>query len=722
MHIETRLIPIDDHSVVILEGIKHPGLSDWDQRDTRRVRARLHDIATGDSFELTDTVFVPRPASTNEADQHRKMAESQRKLAQSDEYGKSQQAQYARNHEKFLRLATLARTDTYWLPSHVAACGRGRILVGTCTGDAKSQDFVGVLRLIDVRTGELVFEESSRPHEMAMEARNLVEFAAIRPDGSSGLFVKTKRKGLLGLGGMTTSRVERELTNGVPIARNVEAIPISGFQKFAATDDAWLVAMSDERETKLDVVDMDTGSRRNLHILPADVCSLAVSHQSSIVAAGSIGGKVAILDLNTGASHVFRPVPGTRRDDFVAVSISDAGDCVVSRVGKRIMVTRLADGASCELPELEDTTITDDSSAENTVISASICFVGQSLLSVDSSGIQEYRLGDLDLAQPDESGADASIPDLDDLDINAAPRELLEQAGLDEQAPEILPYHSPALLLPSRPLGSSGWEPPESGGPALGTTRLGGWPDLASDERWPMWRGRPMAFLAQIDLERAHAQIPNLMVPKKGVLSFFLGCGEDTYDKDGDPRERYMVDLLLGSEAEHEDGWKVIYTPCNESLVRKIYDQAPLPELFDPAECAPKPGGKTFPDEQTAIFSQWAWSDEVVDRYSALLEKVNPPEDDEEAYTNQLLGQPALIQFTPPELFCASASSGLDPWSSIEEPQAREGSRDWCLLLQLVSDHHADFCWGDAGHIYFYADRERIKVGDFSKTWLFFEN
>jgi hypothetical protein len=93
----------------------------------------------------------------------------------------------------------------------------------------------------------------------------------------------------------------------------------------------------------------------------------------------------------------------------------------------------------------------------------------------------------------------------------------------------------------------------------------------------------------------------------------------------------------------------------------------------------------------------------------------------------QLMGYPQLLQCTPPELMCELSARGADPWQHPEPAsqaykELARTSCEWTLLLQLTSHADADFCWGDAGHLYFYGDREAMARGDFSRVWVNFEN
>ena len=233
-----------------------------------------------------------------------------------------------------------------------------------------------------------------------------------------------------------------------------------------------------------------------------------------------------------------------------------------------------------------------------------------------------------------------------------------------------------------------------------------------------------MAFLAQINLAEAHLVQPSLRLPKNGLLSFFLGCGDETYEKDGDRRSRFMVDPMVGTRDGVNDGWKVIFTESTENLERRRCSESALPELFEPCAVGFRARGLSLPDEHTVAYSLLELEDDERDDYNELLSQLKP---NDERFSEQLMGFPQLIQGTPPEMMCELAFRGLDPWrypdpASDYYPDLATGASGWGLLLQLTSNSSAEFCWGDAGHLYFYGDRRAMESGDFSKTWVNFEN
>lgn len=64
----------------------------------------------------------------------------------------------------------------------------------------------------------------------------------------------------------------------------------------------------------------------------------------------------------------------------------------------------------------------------------------------------------------------------------------------------------------------------------LGNSRLGGFPDLPIDFQYPLnEKGEYLRFLAQINC--SEIQIENSVLPKKGIIYFFEGDGDETFSK-----------------------------------------------------------------------------------------------------------------------------------------------------------------------------------------------
>lgn len=240
-----------------------------------------------------------------------------------------------------------------------------------------------------------------------------------------------------------------------------------------------------------------------------------------------------------------------------------------------------------------------------------------------------------------------------------------------------------------------------------GHTYLGGKPELPANSEWPTWKGNPLGFLAQLDLNAAPKESWPKWMPTTGRLLFFYDAEQSTWGFD--PSD-------LGS-------WRVIHVAGEEGLSAR---EAPS-SLPSHAIRSRKPlkfvAGLSVPswerivgqghtnltsDEETKV-------EAFLDRAHARATALGPQ--------HQLFGLPAPIQGDEMELECQLASNGLyvGDATGYQHPrrfELEEGATDWELLLQLDSDDDADMMWGDAGALYFWIRKQDAEKADFSKVWM----
>src|SRR5579884_2125411 len=66
----------------------------------------------------------------------------------------------------------------------------------------------------------------------------------------------------------------------------------------------------------------------------------------------------------------------------------------------------------------------------------------------------------------------------------------------------------------------------------IGTSKLGGVPDLPPGTSWPQWKGVPQSFIAQIRLEDVQPYDINKVLPSQGMLWFFYDAAQEIYGED----------------------------------------------------------------------------------------------------------------------------------------------------------------------------------------------
>ena len=237
---------------------------------------------------------------------------------------------------------------------------------------------------------------------------------------------------------------------------------------------------------------------------------------------------------------------------------------------------------------------------------------------------------------------------------------------------------------------------------AVGSSRLGGTPDLAPGMSWPVCNGVPMAFMAQIRLSDAVAHDPDARLPRSGMLYFFYEAKEQKWGFD--PKDR--------------DNWKVIYHDGDLGTLQPAEPPANLPEESRFRCCRVAFSTEIgVPPYESVTVERLRLSDTESDAYGRLLDALERHEP-----VHRLLGYPEPIQGDM-QAECQFASNGVNTGGSNGENEAqradlRKGITDWQLLLQIDSDDSLGTMWGDAGRIYFWIREQDLKSRDFAKVWL----
>lgn len=202
---------------------------------------------------------------------------------------------------------------------------------------------------------------------------------------------------------------------------------------------------------------------------------------------------------------------------------------------------------------------------------------------------------------------------------------------------------------------------------ALGATRLGGSPDLAAGACWPIFDGRPMAFVAQVNLAEVARLDPSGALPPSGLASFF--CAP--------------------ADLHREGGSHVIFTGAEETLT----------EVEPPAGLGAHERHRPVELYAQRELSAVPWESEAVERLGLSREQQFAYRDvtqaDDEVPAHRMLGHPDIIQNDP-----------------------RDADPDLCLLLQVDSDEAAGMEWGDAGRLYYWIRPDDLQARRLEQSWL----
>ena len=235
-----------------------------------------------------------------------------------------------------------------------------------------------------------------------------------------------------------------------------------------------------------------------------------------------------------------------------------------------------------------------------------------------------------------------------------------------------------------------------------GFSKIGGLPIANESLQWPIWKGKPLAFICQVDLSTIPRTESTKLLPCDGILYFFYDQEQSTWGFD--PKDR-------GS-------WKVIYVnernelrPMNapsglgkENIYREKYIK--FSEFL------------TYPDWQDDRIDNLNLNDAQSDEYFELCSSLfgNQP-------SHQLLGYPSPVQGNDMDLESQLVSNGLycGDATGYNDPKAKElksGRHDWILLLQIDSDDDTEMMWGDVGKLYFWIRKNDLQKRNFSNVWM----
>jgi uncharacterized protein YwqG len=280
--------------------------------------------------------------------------------------------------------------------------------------------------------------------------------------------------------------------------------------------------------------------------------------------------------------------------------------------------------------------------------------------------------------------------------------EFIEEYELEDCANYIRPHVQPcvgfSLRAADRP-------------PTLGSSRVGGGPDLPPDFVVPTNQGRPLDFVMQVNLEEAAPYDRAQFLPKTGLLTFL-------WDLKNQPPSYDPQQLT---------GFKVLYFPTGTRLVRRPAEPnglAPvfqLPELtvsFRQTWSVPHPNSNLGEriDEQLSEVDL-----ELGDQYYEFCKAIclqNAPAGQRSLH--QLGGHSHNVQGDM-QLYAEMVSHGLNygTGDAFDDPRCddlKATCEGWKLLLQLDSDEKIFF--GDSGMLYYWIQSADLNNRDFDRVWM----
>lgn len=224
---------------------------------------------------------------------------------------------------------------------------------------------------------------------------------------------------------------------------------------------------------------------------------------------------------------------------------------------------------------------------------------------------------------------------------------------------------------------------------AAGRSKLGGDPDLPESIMWPDVRGKPCAFLAQLDLAAFQSHATLGWLPDAGLIYAFVDL--EGYGFADQVQVRLGVEPPVGPRSP-PDG-----APRYPERRVEFELHTSLPSLdwlgVDPAKAG--------------------LSENDLDELASL-----PEEPFGDGIQHRIGGYPSEIQGDQMGLICELCRRGLPmPVDGAEIPQAiLRASKSWRLLLQVDSDPGLKMDWSDGGRLYVFVREQDARDCDFSRT------
>lgn len=312
----------------------------------------------------------------------------------------------------------------------------------------------------------------------------------------------------------------------------------------------------------------------------------------------------------------------------------------------------------------------------------------------------QQRSGDTDLGAETQKiavtvSSEADTPLAERMEVTK--QRIVEQArqrGLTRVADQLASLLAPSIRLKTEVVPEDNLD--------VGSSHLGGTPDLAPETSWPECKGVPMAFLGQIRMSDVAALDHDARLPHSGMLYFFYEAKAQSW----------------GFDPKDQGNWIVIHFDKDLATLQRATPPATLPEESRFHCCQVTFSLEiTVPPYDSVAVERLQLSEAEGNAYANLLDALDQSEP-----VHRLLGYPEPIQGDM-QTECQFVVNGVYVGGGTDVSDARrqsleKGITDWQLLFQLDSDESMGTMWGDAGRVYFWVREHDLKNRDFAKALL----
>jgi uncharacterized protein YwqG len=249
-------------------------------------------------------------------------------------------------------------------------------------------------------------------------------------------------------------------------------------------------------------------------------------------------------------------------------------------------------------------------------------------------------------------------------------REQIKAFGLERHEEKLVALAKPAIrMLPSLV---------EEDEIPIGSSKLGGNPDLPMDFEWKTYEGKPLTFIGQFKLSEIAPYDRDKELPAEGMLYFF-----------------YDIRTL---DASH-NGWHFVFIDETRPLIR--YPHPHVETKYGDIQALP--AHKLDFARSVSIPHMLLAFDSKLKEYLGL----DFTDDDEERYWTLW-----EYEFSTPRHYFLGYSTPIQ--DTVEDPLSR-------LLFQVDTDYSLGITWGDAGTIYVCILKDHLISKQFDGVWTIME-
>ncbi len=268
-----------------------------------------------------------------------------------------------------------------------------------------------------------------------------------------------------------------------------------------------------------------------------------------------------------------------------------------------------------------------------------------------------------------------------------------EQVGISRLLKDIDALAKPSIRLYTTPIDEARLP--------VGTSKVGGLPDLPSGLSWPEFAGLPQSFIAQIRLVDVRPYDTEGALPEIGMLWFFFCDAEQE---------------IYGDDPQNRGAWQILFQQGDLTNLHRTSAPARLPAESRFQACSVRFAGEiTLSQVPQMEIANYDWSDEELQKYEDLIFHLTPP--DQRAFRHRLLGNPDLIQ-DDMRLQCQLVSHGITDEDDPRAQELKKGMMDWRLLFQVDTDERIGMRWSSTGMLYYWMTSANLQARRFDTAWL----